>query len=99
MKEIKYLPNSNGKYEFDICKEIGQDTKNKYSISHRFAQTTIAGFTDTFGITDERITVEADIPTFVKMLGDVLMEYEELILEYNTSNHLPSNLRDSTPIV
>ena len=98
MSEFKHLPNSNGKYEFDICKEIGQDTKNKYRISHRFAQTTIAGFTDTFGITDERITVEADIPTFVKMLGDVLMEYEALILEYTNTNHFPSDFRDSTPI-
>jgi len=94
MSDFKYTPNSNGKFEFEFAKEIGLNKENSDRISHRFALNTIKSFADTFGVTDEKMTLEGNIPTFVKLLGDVLFEYEDIIIEYKTSNHLPENLRD-----
>ena len=94
MSDFKHTPNSTGIFEFEFSKEIGQNKENSDRISHRFALNKIKSFAGTFGVTDEKMVVEGDIPTFVKLLGDILMEYEDIIIEYNKTKHLPANLRN-----
>ena len=94
MSDFKHTPNSNGKFEFEFEKEIGQNKKHDDRISHKFALNTIKSFTNNFGVTDEPMVLEGDIPTFVKLLADILKEYEDIIIEYNKTKHLPANLRN-----
>lgn len=87
MSNFQHSPNSNGKFEFELDKSIGKSTENKDRISHRFAKNRIEKFISEFGITDEPVVIESDIPTFVKLLGDILMSYE-ITFEDFKSNHI-----------
>lgn len=79
MSNSKNTSLNSGKSEFMFSKEIGQNYKHRHRFSYAFAENQLTAMVDTFGIKDEPVVLEADIPTFTAMLADILQEYSDLI--------------------
>lgn len=69
-------PNSDGKFEFQFDKEIGQNFSTNSEYAYQFAANSFKTFKDTFGIKDEPCVMEADLNTWIAMLAGILEEFE-----------------------
>lgn len=71
-----YHPNSDGKFEFQFDKSIGENYSNKSEDAYQFALKKFTKFKETFDVNNEPCVFEADIDTFIAILAGVLREYE-----------------------
>lgn len=79
-----HQPNSNGKFEFQFDKEIGQNFSTNSEYAYQFAANQFKAFKDNFGIEDEICVMEADIDTWVALLAGILEEFET----FNDQNNI-----------
>lgn len=79
MSETIIQENSDEKFEFQFEKKIGENTKYMNHFSYVFAQNVLKPLQDKYGITDQLITIEADIPTLTNMLAGIIKDYGDLL--------------------
>ena len=79
MNKIEPTPNSDGKFEFQFDKSIGQKINHIDPLIYKYAKKQLKGFIETFGIKDEPVVIEADILTFTRLIADLLVDYRKLV--------------------
>jgi hypothetical protein len=89
MKLLDHVPNSNGKFEFQIDDSIRKNIETNSRYAFKFAQHKFNTFKETFGIKEEPCVFEAKIETFVAILAGILEEFETAHTENNILNIKP----------
>jgi len=86
MKMIDHVPNSNGKFEFQLDDSIGKNLGTNSSYAYKFAKDKFNTFKETFGVQDEPCVFEATLDTYIAILAGVLEEYETFNPKNNIMN-------------
>lgn len=79
MNKLIETPKDNGKFEFMLSNDIGDNYKNIDRFSYAYAKNKLEEFTTEFGVTDEPVVLEASLSTFTAMLADFLEDYGNII--------------------
>lgn len=83
MSEKIHQPNSNGKFEFEFDKAIGENYKKKNDLYYIVAKEQIEKFTNVFEVTDEVMVIEADKDTFIAILAGLFEEFHTASDKFN----------------
>ena len=76
MKLIDHVPNSNGKFEFQLDDSIRKNILINSTFAYKFAREKFETFKETFSVQDEPCVFEATLDTYIAILAGILEEYE-----------------------